>query len=69
MKENALRFEQTHGGNPGSKARNWRAPAWAPASWLVQKPRTAELLKTLEAQGIRSEVFRPIAGACSLTMG
>ena len=36
---------------------------------LVQKPRTAELLKTLEAQGIRAEVFRPIAGACSLTMG
>jgi N-acetylgalactosamine kinase len=36
---------------------------------LVQKPRTAELLKTLEEQGIRAAVFRPIAGACSLTMG
>jgi N-acetylgalactosamine kinase len=35
---------------------------------LVQKPRTAELLKTLDEQGIRAEVFRPIAGACSLTM-
>jgi galactokinase len=36
---------------------------------LVQKARTAELLKTLDGQGIRAEVFRPIAGACSLTMG
>jgi galactokinase len=36
---------------------------------LVQKPRTAELLQTLDGQGIRAEVFRPIAGACSLTMG
>jgi N-acetylgalactosamine kinase len=36
---------------------------------LVQKTRTAELLKTLGEQGIRAEVFRPIAGACSLTMG
>ena len=36
---------------------------------LVQKPRTAELLKTLDEPGIRAEVFRPIAGACSLTMG
>jgi N-acetylgalactosamine kinase len=36
---------------------------------LVQKPRTAELLKTLDELGIRADVFRPIAGACSLTMG
>jgi len=36
---------------------------------LVQKPRTAELLKTLDGHGIQAEVFRPIAGACSLTMG
>ncbi len=36
---------------------------------LVQKARTAELRKTLDGQGIRAEVFRPIAGACSLTMG
>jgi hypothetical protein len=34
---------------------------------LVQKPRTAELLKTLGEQGVQAEVFRPIAGACSLT--
>ncbi len=36
---------------------------------LVQKPHTANLLKTLGEQGIRAEVFRPIAGACSLVMG
>jgi N-acetylgalactosamine kinase len=36
---------------------------------LVQKPRTADLLKTLGEQGVQAEVFRPIAGACSLTMG
>ena len=34
---------------------------------LVQKPRTAELLKTLGEVGVQAEVFRPIAGACSLT--
>ena len=34
---------------------------------LVQKPRTADLLKTLGEQGVQAEVFRPIAGACSLT--
>ena len=36
---------------------------------LVQKAHTADLLKTLSEQGIQAEVFRPIAGACSLTMG
>ncbi len=36
---------------------------------LVQKPHTADLLKILGEQGIRAEVFRPIAGACSLVMG
>ncbi len=36
---------------------------------LVQKAHTSALVKTLEEQGIRAEVFRPIAGACSLTMG
>jgi N-acetylgalactosamine kinase len=36
---------------------------------LVQKACTTDLLKTLDEQGIRAEVFRPIAGACSLTMG
>jgi len=35
---------------------------------LVQKPRTAGLIKTLGEEGIRAEVFRPIAGACSLVM-
>jgi galactokinase len=35
---------------------------------LVQKPRTADLLKTLGEQGIQAEVFHPIAGACSLTL-
>jgi N-acetylgalactosamine kinase len=35
---------------------------------LVQKPRTAGLIKTLGEQGIRAEVFRPIAGACGLVM-
>ena len=34
---------------------------------LVQKPHTADLLKTLGEQGVQAEVFRPIAGACSLT--
>jgi galactokinase len=36
---------------------------------LVRKPQTAELLKTLGEQGVQAEVFRPIAGACSLMMG
>jgi N-acetylgalactosamine kinase len=36
---------------------------------LVQKPHTADLLQTLGEQGIRAEVFRPIAGACTLMMG
>jgi N-acetylgalactosamine kinase len=36
---------------------------------LVQKAHTGDLLKTLSEQGIQAEVFRPIAGACSLTMG
>ena len=35
---------------------------------LVRKPHTAGLLKALADQGIRGEVFRPIAGACSLVM-
>jgi N-acetylgalactosamine kinase len=35
---------------------------------LVQKTHTADLLKTLGEQGIQAEVFRPIAGACSLMM-
>jgi N-acetylgalactosamine kinase len=35
---------------------------------LVQKPRTAGLIKTLGEQGTRAEVFRPIAGACGLVM-
>ena len=33
---------------------------------LVQKPHTSALLSTLANQGIRAEVFRPIAGAGSL---
>jgi N-acetylgalactosamine kinase len=36
---------------------------------LVQKSHTGSLLKTLGEHDIRAEVFRPIAGACSLTMG
>ena len=36
---------------------------------LVQKPHTGGLLKTLTEQGIQADVFRPIAGACSLVMG
>jgi N-acetylgalactosamine kinase len=36
---------------------------------LVQKARTADLLKALGGQGIQAEVFHPIAGACSLVMG
>lgn len=35
---------------------------------LVQKPHTAALLQGLTGQGIQAEVFRPIAGACSLLM-
>jgi N-acetylgalactosamine kinase len=35
---------------------------------LVQKPHTADLLKTLGGEGVQAEVFRPIAGACSLVM-
>jgi N-acetylgalactosamine kinase len=35
---------------------------------LVQKPHTQDLLKTLGEAGVQAEVFRPIAGACSLTM-
>jgi N-acetylgalactosamine kinase len=35
---------------------------------LVQRPHTAGLLKALAEQGIRGEVFRPIAGACSLIL-
>lgn len=35
---------------------------------LVQKPHTAEVIQTLAQQEIKAEVFRPIAGACSLTM-
>jgi len=35
---------------------------------LVQKPHTADLLKTFREQGVQAEVFRPIAGACSLAM-
>lgn len=35
---------------------------------LVQKPHTEALLKTLSEQGVQAEVFRPIAGACSLMM-
>jgi hypothetical protein len=35
---------------------------------LVQKPQTQVLLKTLNEAGIQAEVFRPIAGACRLTM-
>lgn len=35
---------------------------------LVRKPHTAGLLKALADQGISGEIFRPIAGACSLIM-
>jgi N-acetylgalactosamine kinase len=35
---------------------------------LVQKAHTPNLLKELNARGIAAEVFRPIAGACSLAM-
>ncbi|HOC56397.1 MAG TPA: galactokinase family protein [Verrucomicrobiota bacterium] len=35
---------------------------------LVQKPHTADLLKALSEADVRAEVFRPIAGACSLMM-
>jgi N-acetylgalactosamine kinase len=35
---------------------------------LVRKPHTDALLRALCDQGIQAEVFRPIAGACSLTM-
>ena len=35
---------------------------------LVQKPHTEALLRTLGDQGVQAEVFRPIAGACSLMM-
>jgi N-acetylgalactosamine kinase len=35
---------------------------------LVRKLHTADLLKTLGEQGIRADVFRPIAGAGSLTV-
>jgi N-acetylgalactosamine kinase len=35
---------------------------------LVRKPHTTALLKALGEQGIQGEIFRPIAGACSLTM-
>jgi N-acetylgalactosamine kinase len=34
---------------------------------LVQKAHTGGLLKTLGDQGVQAEVFRPIAGACSLS--
>ena len=35
---------------------------------LVQKARTEGLLQALAQEGIQAEVFRPIAGACSLAM-
>ncbi len=35
---------------------------------LVQRVHTPNLLKELGARGIQAEVFRPIAGACSLVM-
>ncbi len=35
---------------------------------LVQKPHTEALVKALAEQGIQAEKFRPIAGACSLSM-
>ncbi len=36
---------------------------------LVQRAHTTEVLQALGQQGIRAEVFRPIAGASSLAMG
>jgi N-acetylgalactosamine kinase len=36
---------------------------------LVRKTHTADLLKALGQEAIRAEVFRPIAGACTLRMG
>ena len=36
---------------------------------LVRKTHTAGLLKALGEEGIKAEVFRPIAGACTLRMG
>jgi galactokinase len=36
---------------------------------LVRKQHTGDLVKALSEQGIQAEVFRPIAGACSLVMG
>jgi len=35
---------------------------------LVQKAHTANALQALAGQGIQAEIFRPIAGACSLVM-
>jgi N-acetylgalactosamine kinase len=35
---------------------------------LAQKPHTGSVVKALEEQGVRAEIFRPIAGACSLVM-
>ena len=35
---------------------------------LVQRERSAAVLEKLTAEGIRAEVFRPIAGATSLTL-
>jgi galactokinase len=35
---------------------------------LVQKAHTPIVRKALAGQGIQAEVFRPIAGACSLVM-
>jgi N-acetylgalactosamine kinase len=35
---------------------------------LVRQPHTADLLRALAEQGIQGEVFRPIAGACSLIL-
>jgi N-acetylgalactosamine kinase len=36
---------------------------------LVRKAHSNSLLKTLRDKGLQAEIFRPIAGACSLTMG
>jgi N-acetylgalactosamine kinase len=35
---------------------------------LVQRPHTASLQKALMDRGIPAEIFRPIAGACSLAI-
>jgi galactokinase len=35
---------------------------------LVQRAHTAGVLKALTELGVQAEVFRPIAGACSLVM-